>query len=459
MAKLERFLQKVFGVNAGPNQRGVFGSLAEGAPDYSTNPETIQSLGAYENGWYSAVMGNNSPAMQDRNSLDFLNSYQLAYLMQSGVPEWNSETTYYIGSKVNVDGEVYTSLVDDNLGNLIGDASKWMNKNSFRLASMACLNFGSILTLDPFSVRGAVWAQNKLVMVGDNTTSSAAIMRGASSTAETSTTPSGTYLDVAYGNDIFVSVGFGGTNDLMSSPDGVTWTARTSVASNDWISVSYGNGLFVAVSSGSGNLTNSVMTSLDGITWTARTIPDGSPSYTPSFNKVKFVNDRFIAVPDSYSDLLEQCWVSEDGITWSRSSVGATGINLQSVAYGNGKYLISASDVSSGDPDYIMFESDDAITWTQIPEVNLPSATGAISFGNGVFISLGITIPGSGARDFSDIMISYDAVTWYASELPRNTALTTIMTSLVFAEGEFYCLGRDTSSGDSQIVKSLKVII
>jgi hypothetical protein len=40
----------------------------------------------------------------------------------------------------------------------------------------------------------------------------------------------------------------------MTSPDGITWTARTSAADNAWLSVTYGNGLFVAVAiSGTGN--------------------------------------------------------------------------------------------------------------------------------------------------------------------------------------------------------------
>ncbi len=59
----------------------------------------------------------------------------------------------------------------------------------------------------------------------------------------------------------------------MTSPDGITWTSRTSAADNDWVSVTWGgptgSELFVAVSySGTGNR---VMTSPDGITWTSRT--------------------------------------------------------------------------------------------------------------------------------------------------------------------------------------------
>ena len=35
----------------------------------------------------------------------------------------------------------------------------------------------------------------------------------------------------------------------MTSPDGTTWTSRTSAADNDWHSVAYGNDLWVAVAS------------------------------------------------------------------------------------------------------------------------------------------------------------------------------------------------------------------
>ena len=54
---------------------------------------------------------------------------------------------------------------------------------------------------------------------------------------------------------------------------GVEWTIRTSAADIWWESVTYGNGLFVAVSrNGTGTGTN-VMTSPDGITWTSQTPP------------------------------------------------------------------------------------------------------------------------------------------------------------------------------------------
>jgi len=75
----------------------------------------------------------------------------------------------------------------------------------------------------------------------------------------------------------------------MTSPDGITWTIRTSAADNNWYGVTYGNGLFVAVAdTGVGNR---VMTSPDGITWTIRTSAADNNWYS-----VTYGNGLFVAV-------------------------------------------------------------------------------------------------------------------------------------------------------------------
>ena len=118
MAKITRKLMKIFGSGAGNQQRGVFGSLAAGAVAYSTDVETIQSLGEWTEGWFAAILGGNSPAIEDMNSMSYVYAYQLAYLMQQGIAEWNAETTYYIGSLVSdTSGNIYRSIADDNLNN------------------------------------------------------------------------------------------------------------------------------------------------------------------------------------------------------------------------------------------------------------------------------------------------------------------------------------------------------
>ena len=60
---------------------------------------------------------------------------------------------------------------------------------------------------------------------------------------------------------MFVTVGDSGT--ILTSPDGTSWTKRTSGTSEFLSGVTYGNGLFVTV----GN-EGTIFTSPDGIYWT-----------------------------------------------------------------------------------------------------------------------------------------------------------------------------------------------
>jgi hypothetical protein len=126
MAKITRKVAKLFGSSAGPTQVGQFGSLAAASPTYSSDPTVIQGLSNWAGGWFSAIIGNNSPAIEDMNGMCLVFAYQLAYLMQEGVPEWDSSTTYYIGS-IAQDGSanLYRSLTNSNLNNALSDGSNW----------------------------------------------------------------------------------------------------------------------------------------------------------------------------------------------------------------------------------------------------------------------------------------------------------------------------------------------
>ena len=57
MPKLQRKSAKLFAKNATAAAGGIaqFGSLAAGAPVYSTDPDTIQALSQYDDGWSAAV--------------------------------------------------------------------------------------------------------------------------------------------------------------------------------------------------------------------------------------------------------------------------------------------------------------------------------------------------------------------------------------------------------------------
>lgn len=131
MAKITRYVQNLFGnlVGAAGNY-GKFGSLAAGTPQFTKDPKEIQSLDAWNLGWAAATVGNKSPALQDRNALDFLAFYQLAYLLQQGVPEWNADTTYYQNQLCSSGGMIYVSLTDENFNNAVTDTNNWINQAS-----------------------------------------------------------------------------------------------------------------------------------------------------------------------------------------------------------------------------------------------------------------------------------------------------------------------------------------
>jgi hypothetical protein len=75
--------------------------------------------------------------------------------------------------------------------------------------------------------------------------------------------PAGTYNAITFGDDVFVAVG---TDVAASSINGADWTARTPATLNTWQDVIYCTALdlFVAVANDG---TNRVMTSTDGVTW------------------------------------------------------------------------------------------------------------------------------------------------------------------------------------------------
>jgi hypothetical protein len=122
MAKLSRKLFKIFGRDGATSNFGEFGSKTAGSPVNTKDILTIQGLDAWVNGWQDAVFGaNKAPFLEDMNSFSYVMGYEMAYIFENGVPEYDATTTYYTGSLVRKVGtsEIYASLTDTNLGNAL----------------------------------------------------------------------------------------------------------------------------------------------------------------------------------------------------------------------------------------------------------------------------------------------------------------------------------------------------
>ena len=128
--KLERKVMEIYGENAATRDIIAYGSDIAGNIVETKDPDVIQTE-AYKTGVRSAVVGNNSTTLQNRQALDFLFSRQLKYLYQHGIAEWGADETYYKSSVVKgSDGNIYGSKIDDNVGhNPVGDIDNWEQLN------------------------------------------------------------------------------------------------------------------------------------------------------------------------------------------------------------------------------------------------------------------------------------------------------------------------------------------
>jgi hypothetical protein len=189
---------------------------------------------------------------------------------------------------------------------------------------------------------------------------------GKGETSKTEVGNSGTsneLQDIAYGNGLFVAVGYNGT--VLTSPDGITWTSRTSGITGGLTGVAFGNGMFVAVGFG-GSLT----TSPDGITWTLRISSDSGNAYYTDYANGLFIRLRSLGY----------ILTSPDGVTWTSRTSG-TSRNLLQTAYGSGLFVIV------GEAGTVL-TSPDGITWTSRTS-GTSNLLECIAYGIGLFVAAG----------------------------------------------------------------------
>ena len=159
---------------------------------------------------------------------------------------------------------------------------------------------------------------------------------------------------VAYnGSNLYVAVGNNAT--MFTSPNGITWTSRTSgFGANGIYWVAYGNGLFVAVGDNA-----TLSTSTDGITWTARTSNMGAGL---PINHVVYANSIWVAVGrGGGTDNTGGIIYSTDGITWTRKSQSLTVGTTYYAASWNGTNWIVAAALSTNN---YLYASTPSGTWT-----------------------------------------------------------------------------------------------
>jgi hypothetical protein len=237
---------------------------------------------------------------------------------------WQS-VTYGNGMFVAVSSDGSGNQVMTSDSNIIPTAASWTMRNA-----------------NEKQWENVVYANGKFVAVANRDTTStdyfAISTDGYNWTTENGNSSSFSPVSIAYGNGLFVSVSYVSGFGVETSPDGITWTTRTSAADNSWNSVTYGNGLFVAV--GTVGTGNRVMTSPDGITWTIRTSAADN-----SWRSVTNGNGLFVAVANS--GVGNRVMTSPDGVVWT-SRTSAADNSWYAVGYGNGLFVALTQNATSG---------------------------------------------------------------------------------------------------------------
>ena len=132
MTNLQRITGKTFGETASATgedpEIGQFGSAKAGTYIGTTDVATIQGLPAWSNGFIDSVTPDTQfPPLPEVTGAMKVLSYQENYLLQKGIAEWDSGTTYYAGDfcKGIGEGRLYYSKIDNNINNALTDTNSW----------------------------------------------------------------------------------------------------------------------------------------------------------------------------------------------------------------------------------------------------------------------------------------------------------------------------------------------
>jgi hypothetical protein len=101
---------QAFASDALSTERTVFDSSSQ-SDDIAANLNA-----SFNRGW-GVLNPVDFPTRQDFNALGYTTTQMASYLFQQGVPEWSPAQTYYTGSYIQYNGQLFQSVQDNNVGN------------------------------------------------------------------------------------------------------------------------------------------------------------------------------------------------------------------------------------------------------------------------------------------------------------------------------------------------------
>src|SRR5262245_38042131 len=187
---------------------------------------------------------------------------------------------------------------------------------------------------------------------------------------------------ITFAGGLFVAVGGNGSStNVLTSPDGMTWTPRHADTTNDLSAVAWGNGVYAGVGTQTGPPGTRyavVVTSPDGAVWTGQRLATNT-----YLRAVTFANGLFVAVGYDGQSNHQFVMTSTNGTNWSSHYLtNLPSASWEGVTYGNGLFV--ATSFSAGP----VLVSPDGINWTNRGNL-MYGWNRAISYGNGRFVVVG----------------------------------------------------------------------
>ena len=213
------------------------------------------------------------------------------------------------------------------------------------------------------NIYGAAWGDGAYVVVGDG-----GVIFTSPNGVEWTARESGTTASlraITFGTNAFVAVGADHTL-LTSTNQGRAWRIADGINVGTLNTVLYDAGLFVAVGTRGG-----IVTSPDGLEWTAH-----SAGATPDLHLLVYENGTFVAYSNT-TDTLYSTNGSDWAVRWD-----ASGIYMTGVAAGNGVF------VGVGDYTALFWAYTTDYIWNAYLKATR-SRLLAVAFGNGFFAYVG----------------------------------------------------------------------
>jgi hypothetical protein len=223
---------------------------------------------------------------------------------------------------------------------------------------------------------------------------------------------------ITWNGSVFCAVPNSG-NQCITSPDGITWTARTLPAAGNWTVVGSNNsGRLIALVSAS---TIGATSDDNGATWTQQVIISGS------WNNVAWATSLGLFCVVS-SVATNTYMTSPDGITWT-SRTFATSATRPGIAWNGTVFAVSSTATAS------FLYSSDGVNWgAATSSVGAAGGSNTIIWNGSIFVCVaGTTL----------VLTSPDGITWSTASMPSSAQWQTV----AWNGTVFYCKAYNTTAG------------